>query len=136
MAATEVIDVRTTTRSETVDITALVRAAVRRSGVDDGIAVVFCKHTTAGLTIQENSDPQVRAAVLAHLTHAVPHGAGAVSAATNADAHVKSSLIGVSLALVVEAGKPVIGPWQAIYFCEFDGPRNRHVLVKVVGQRG
>ena len=133
MAATETIDVRTTTRAEAIDITSLVRAAVKRSGIDDGIAVVFCKHTTAALTIQENSDPTVRAALLAHLAQAVPHGAGAVSAATNADAHVKSSLVGVSLALVVEAGKPVLGPWQAIYFCEFDGPRNRQVLIKVVG---
>jgi secondary thiamine-phosphate synthase enzyme len=133
MAATETIDVRTTTRSEAIDITSLVRAAVKRSGIDDGLAVVFCKHTTAALTIQENSDPTVRAAVLAHLAQAVPHGAGAVSAATNGDAHVKSSLIGASLTLVVEAGKPVLGPWQAIYFCEFDGPRNRQVLIKVVG---
>jgi secondary thiamine-phosphate synthase enzyme len=133
MAATETIDVRTTTRAEAIDITSLVRAAVKRSGIDDGLAVVFCKHTTAALTIQENSDPTVRAAVLAHLAQAVPHGAGAVSAATNADAHVKSSLIGASLTLVVEAGKPVLGPWQAIYFCEFDGPRNRQVLIKVVG---
>ena len=133
MAATETIDVRTTTRAEAIDITSLVRAAVKRSGIDDGLAVVFCKHTTAALTIQENSDPTVRAAVLAHLAQAVPHGAGAVSAATNADAHVKSSLIGASLTLVVEAGKPALGPWQAIYFCEFDGPRNRQVLIKVVG---
>ena len=133
MAVTETIDVRTTTRAETIDITSLVRAAVKKSGIDSGIAVVFCKHTTAGLTIQENSDPTVRAALLAHLTTAVPHGAAEVSAATNADAHVKSSLIGASLALVVDGGKPVLGPWQAIYFCEFDGPRSRQVLVKVVG---
>ena len=133
MAATEILEVRTTTRAETIDITSLVRAAIKRSGIDDGIAAVFCKHTTAGLTVQENSDPAVRASLLAHLAKAVPHGAGEVSAATNADAHVKSSLVGVSLALVVEAGKPALGPWQAIYFCEFDGPRNRQVLVKVVG---
>jgi thiamine phosphate synthase YjbQ (UPF0047 family) len=68
MAVTETIDVRTTTRAETIDITSLVRAAVKKSGIDSGIAVVFCKHTTAGLTIQENSDPTVRAALLAHLT--------------------------------------------------------------------
>jgi secondary thiamine-phosphate synthase enzyme len=75
MAVTEIIDVRTTTRAETIDITSLVRAAVKRSGIDDGIAVVFCKHTTAGLTIQENNDPAVKAALLAHLAQAVPHGA-------------------------------------------------------------
>jgi secondary thiamine-phosphate synthase enzyme len=135
MSATETIDVRTTTRSETIDITSLVRAAVKRSGVESGIAVVFCTHTTAGLTIQENSDPHVKAALIAHLTHTVPHGAGAVSAATNADAHIKSSLIGASLAPVVDAGRPVLGTWQAIYFCEFDGPRSRRLLVKVTGER-
>lgn len=129
---TETIDVRTTTRTEMIDITALVRAAVRGSGVDSGVAVVFCKHTTAGVTIQENSDPKVRASVLEHLAKIAPH-AGEVSAATNVDAHVKSSIIGGSLSLVVDGGKPVLGPWQAIYFCEFDGPRSRQVLIKVVG---
>jgi secondary thiamine-phosphate synthase enzyme len=133
MAATETIDVRTTTRCETIDITSLVRAAVKKSGVDSGVAVVFCQHTTAGLTIQENSDPQVKAELSAHLIRMVPHGSAAASAATNVDAHVKSSLIGASLALIVDAGKPALGPWQAIFFCEFDGPRNRRLVVKVVG---
>ena len=136
MAVTETLDVRTTTRTETIDITSLVRAAVRKSGIDSGIAVVFCKHTTAALTVQENSDPSVRAALLAHLDAAVPHGAAVLSAATNVDAHVKASLTGASLSLVVDGGKPVLGPWQAIYFCEYDGPRSRQVLVKVVGDRG
>lgn len=133
MAVTETIDVRTTTRCETIDVTSLVRAAIRKSGIDSGLAVVFCQHTTAGLTIQENSDPQVKAELTAHLIRLVPHGTAAVSAATNVDAHVKSSLIGASIALVVDGGKPALGPWQAIYFCEFDGPRNRRILVKVVG---
>jgi secondary thiamine-phosphate synthase enzyme len=138
MAATEQIDVRTTTRCETIDITSLVRAAVKKSGVESGVAVVFCTHTTAGLTIQENSDPQVRAELNAHLTRMVPHGvtsggAGTISAATNVDAHIKSSLIGASLHLVVDGARPVLGTWQAIYFCEFDGPRSRRLLVKVVG---
>jgi secondary thiamine-phosphate synthase enzyme len=135
MAATETIDVRTTTRSEIIDITSLVRAAVKKSGVDSGLAVVYCTHTTAGLTIQENSDPQVKAELSAHLIRMVPHGAGDVSAATNVDAHVKSSLIGASLPLIVDAGRPVLGTWQAIFFCEFDGPRSRRVIVKVVGDR-
>ena len=133
MAATETIDVRTTTRCETIDVTALVRAAVKKSGVDSGIATVFCPHTTAGLTIQENTDPHVKAELTAHLIRLVPAGEAAASSATNVDAHVKSSLIGASIALVVDGGKPVLGPWQAIFFCEFDGPRNRRLLVKVVG---
>lgn len=134
MAATETIDVRTTTRCETIDITSLVRAAVKKSGVDSGLAVVYCTHTTAGLTIQENSDPQVKAALTAHLIAMVPHRAADVSAATNVDAHVKSSLIGASLPLIVDGGRPVLGTWQAIFFCEFDGPRSRRLLVKVVGE--
>ena len=128
------IDVRTTTRCETIDITSLVRAAVKKSRIESGIAVVFCQHTTAGLTIQENSDPNVKAELTAQLTRLVPTGAdGGASASTNVDAHVKSSLIGASLSIIVEGGRPALGPWQAVFFCEFDGPRNRRLLIKVVG---
>jgi len=136
MAATETLDVRTTTRIETIDITSLVRAAVRKSGIESGIACIFCPHTTAGLTIQENSDPNVRADLLAQLTELVPlraEGGVKVNADNNSDAHIKSSLVGASLTLIVEAGKPVLGTWQAVYFCEFDGPRSRRVLIRVVG---
>jgi len=132
MAATETFDIRTTTRIETIDVTALVRAAIRKSGVDDGLCCVFCPHTTAGLTVQENSDPQVKAALNDHLTRAVPGDASSATAATNTDAHVKSSLVGAQVTVIVEGGKPLIGTWQAIYFCEFDGPRSRRLLVKVV----
>ena len=96
MPATEILDVRTTTRVETIDITTLVRAAVKKSGVDAGIACVFCPHTTAGLTIQENSDPRVRAELADHLGRLVPHGTD------NNDAHVKSSLVGASLTVIVK----------------------------------
>lgn len=126
--ATEILDVRTTTRIETIDITSLVRAAVRKSGVDNGIACVFCPHTTAGLTIQENSDPKVRGDVIEQLAVLAPHSGG-----DNNDAHIKSSLVGASLSLIVEGGKPVLGTWQAVYFCEFDGPRSRRVMIRVVG---
>ena len=132
MAATEILDVRTTTRIETIDITSLVRAAVRKSGIDAGLACVFCPHTTAGLTIQENSDPQVRADLSGHLSKLVPHDGQYVNADNNSDAHIKSSLIGASLTVIVDGGKPMLGTWQAIYFCEFDGPRSRRVMVRVV----
>ena len=128
MPATEILDVRTTTRVETIDITSLVRSAVKKSGVESGIACVFCPHTTAGLTIQENSDPKVRAELAEQLARLAP-----VASADNYDAHVKSSLVGASLTLIVEAGKPVLGNWQAVYFCEFDGPRSRRVMIRVVG---
>jgi secondary thiamine-phosphate synthase enzyme len=132
MAVTEILDVRTTTRIETIDITSLVRAAVRKSGIDAGLACVFCPHTTAGLTIQENSDPQVRADLSGHLSKLVPHDGPYVNADNNSDAHIKSSVIGASLTVIVDGGKPMLGTWQAIYFCEFDGPRSRRVMVRVV----
>ena len=132
MAATETFDIRTTSRVETIDVTSLVRAAIRKSGVDSGLCCVFCPHTTVGLTVQENSDPHVKAALSAHLAQAVPHDATAITATNNSDAHVKSSLLGAQLTLIVDAGKPVLGTWQAIYFCEFDGPRSRRLLIKVV----
>jgi secondary thiamine-phosphate synthase enzyme len=131
MGATDTLDVRTTTRVETIDITSLVRSAIKKSGIDSGIACVFCPHTTAGLTIQENSDPQVRAELMDHLTNVAPRSESAGTG--NNDAHVKSSLVGVSLTLIVEGGKPVLGSWQAVYFCEFDGPRSRRILIRVVG---
>jgi secondary thiamine-phosphate synthase enzyme len=130
--ATETFDVRTTTRIETIDITSLVRAAIRKSGVDNGLACVFCPHTTAGLTIQENSDPRVKADLTAQLARLAPHDGEYVSAENNSDAHIKSSVLGVSLTLIVENGKPLLGTWQALYFCEFDGPRSRRVMVRVV----
>ncbi len=132
MGASEIVDVRTTTRIETIDITSLVRSAVRKSGVDTGIACVFCPHTTAGLTIQENSDPRVRSDLAEHLSKLVPHDGAFANADNNTDAHIKSSLVGASLSLIVEAGKPVLGTWQAVYFCEFDGPRSRRIHIKVV----
>jgi len=136
MPVTEILDVRTTTRIETIDITSLVRSAIRKSGIDGGIACVFCPHTTAGLTIQENSDPKVRGDLAEHLSRLVPPPHGVVTYAkadNNSDAHIKSSLVGASLSLIVEAGKPALGPWQAVYFCEFDGPRSRRVMIRVVG---
>ena len=132
VAETRIIDVKTTTRAELIDITSLVRGAVRASGVDSGIACVFCPHTTAGLTIQENTNPSVRRDLLAQLDKLVPRDGGYEHSEDNEDAHIKSSLIGVSLTLVVDGGKVQLGSWQAIYFCEFDGPRNRRLLIKVV----
>lgn len=132
MPATEIFDVRTTTRTETIDITSLVRAAIRKSGVESGIACVFCPHTTAGLTIQENSDPKVKSDLIDQLARVAPHEGPYVSAGANSDAHIKSSLVGASLTLVIDGGKPMLGTWQALYFCEFDGPRSRRVMVKVV----
>jgi secondary thiamine-phosphate synthase enzyme len=133
MAASETIDVRTTTRSEMIDITALIRAAVKRSGISSGLACVFCPHTTAAVTIQENTDPAVKADMIRHLGLVVPREAGSERPDQNSDAHIKGSLVGQSLTLIVEGGRPHLGHWQAVFFCEFDGPRERRLVVQVVG---
>ncbi|HTE50328.1 MAG TPA: secondary thiamine-phosphate synthase enzyme YjbQ [Kofleriaceae bacterium] len=132
MPSMETIDVKTTTRSEMIDITSLVRAAVRRSGVSDGLVCVFCPHTTAGVAIQENSDPQVKSDMVRHLGLLVPREAGSERPDQNSDAHIKGSVIGQSVTLIVEGGRPQLGNWQAVFFCEFDGPRDRRVLLRVL----
>ncbi len=111
------------------------RAAVRKAGVRSGIAVVYVPHTTAAVTIQENADPDVRSDLLLALENAVPEKAarGAYRHAEgNSDAHVKSSLVGSSVTIVVEGGDLLLGTWQGVFFCEFDGPRRRTVHVKVM----
>ena len=127
-------DVRTRHRTEFVDITADVRRAVLDGGLTDGACVVYCPHTTAGVTIQENADPDVVHDLLLWLNHHIPkdvpgfrHGEG------NSDAHIKSSLVGSSVTVIVRNGDLVLGTWQGVYFCEFDGPRARTVQVQVVG---
>ena len=125
----ERIELRTTRRSELVNITAEVQSAVTRLGLDKGTVTVFVPHTTAGITINESADPDVVGDVIATLERLVPwqgsyrHGEG------NAAAHVKASLVGSSVRVPVTAGRVRLGTWQGIFFCEFDGPRNREVWV-------
>ena len=127
----QTISVKTSSRVEMVDITAQVADAIRDEGIQDGLAVVFVPHTTAGVTINENADPDVARDIRSHLDKLVPPGAGYAHAEGNADAHIKSSLFGPSLVLIVSGGRPVLGTWQAVYFCEGDGPRRRKVHVAV-----
>jgi secondary thiamine-phosphate synthase enzyme len=127
-------DVPTRSRVQLVDVTTEVRAAVRATGVGEGLCVVFVPHTTAGVTIQENADPDVQRDVIQALAHAVPDelpGAGYRHAEGNSSAHVKASLVGSSATLLVEGGELLLGTWQGVYLCEFDGPRTRRVQVKV-----
>lgn len=133
MAVHETIDVRSTTREELIDITRLVRDAIRSTGVTSGLAVVFVPHTTAAIALQENSDPSVKSDMLSHLRALVPRDVGSGRHADdNVDAHIKAAIVGQSLTVVVDGGKPVLGQWQAVFFCEFDGPRQRRVLVRAV----
>jgi len=127
----QTLTVKTSSRIEMVDITRQVADAVRDEGVEDGLAVVFVPHTTAGVTINENADPDVARDIRRHLEQLVPAGAGYAHAEGNADAQIKSSLFGPSLVLIVSGGRPVLGTWQAVYFCEGDGPRRRKVHVAV-----
>lgn len=129
---TKTIDIRTRHRDEFVDITERVARVVAASGVVDGVATVFVPHTTAGVTINENADPDVVHDMLAALDLAVPHKQPFYEHNEgNSAAHVKSSLMGVSLQVIVRDGHLSLGTWQAIYFCEFDGPRSRQFTVAV-----
>ncbi len=124
------LEVATHAPHELVDVTGLVREALRKAGAKDGLLVVYVPHTTAGVTVQENADPDVQADLLLALENAVPPRAARGSyrhAEGNSDAHVKASLVGSSATLIVEGGAPVLGTWQAVYLCEFDGPRRRTV---------
>ncbi|MFA6000581.1 MAG: secondary thiamine-phosphate synthase enzyme YjbQ [Thermoleophilia bacterium] len=123
--------VSTGSRSELVDITAQVSRAVTESGVADGICHVFIPHTTAAVTINEGADPAVRLDMIAGLDKAIPWNDGYSHVEGNSAAHIKTSLVGSSETIIVDGGRLVLGTWQTIYFCEFDGPRTRKVLVKV-----
>ena len=122
-------------RCEMIDITGQVAELVRSSGISAASVTVYCPHTTAGITINENADPSVVHDVLLTLEELIPqrrrgyrHGEG------NSDAHVKSSLTGCNEQILIADGRLVLGTWQAIYFCEFDGPRNRKVIVQIQGE--
>jgi secondary thiamine-phosphate synthase enzyme len=130
----EKINLKTNSRIELIDITQKVRAAVSKNKVEDGVCFIFCPHTTAGLTINENADPSVRKDIINSLRKLVPENTGYEHAEGNADSHIKSSLFGSSLTVFVEGGELAFGTWQGIYFCESDGPRNREVWVKLLRQ--
>jgi len=116
-----------------IDITSKITGAVAESGVRSGMAVVYVPHTTAGITINENADPSVVRDVTNTLSKLVPPNAGYTHAEGNADSHVKSIAVGPSVTIIIEEGRPELGTWQGIYFCEFDGPRSRKVHVQCVG---
>ncbi len=126
------IEVRTTRREEWVEITAQVARAVRESGVGSGIAHLWSLHTTAALTVNEAADPDVARDASGWLAREVPDDPRFRHAEGNSDSHVKTSLVGPGLALIVEEGAPLLGRWQGVFLCEFDGPRTRTVAVKVV----
>lgn len=128
------LNVRTSEHTQMLDITAQIQAVVRESGVKDGICTVFIPHTTAAVTINENADPDVVRDFTMEINKIVPWEDHYAHMEGNSAAHLKSSMIGFSEQIIIDNGYLVLGTWQGIYFCEFDGPRHRNVYVKIMGE--
>jgi secondary thiamine-phosphate synthase enzyme len=124
------ISVKTHKRIEMVDITTSVQNEISKSGVTDGMCFVYVPHTTAGITINEGADPAVCKDIMKKLEDVVPPDAGYRHREGNADSHIKASMMGSSVAVLLENGRLVLGTWQKIFFCEFDGPRSRKVFIR------
>ncbi len=128
----QTLTVRTGSRTEFLDLTGQIQEAVRESGVTEGLCHLFVPHTTAAITINENADPAVRADILMVLNKIIRDEESYRHLEGNSPAHIKASLIGPQLTLLVSGGRLVLGTWQGVYFCEFDGPRSRRLHLKVV----
>jgi len=128
----ETIAISTRWREQALDITRQVQEAVTKSGLRSGVVVVCVAHTTAGITINENADPDVTADIMSALAGLAPRSGSWSHVEGNSDAHVKSAIVGQSATVPVEDGRLQLGTWQAIYFCEFDGPRQRRAMVQML----
>lgn len=127
----ETITINTSSQEEFIDITPRIEEKVRKSKILEGIVTVFVPHTTAAVTINENADPSVVEDIISSLDKIIPPGGNYSHAEGNSHAHIKSSLIGSSRQIIIQNGHLKLGTWQGIYFCEFDGPRNRQVWIKI-----
>lgn len=122
-------------REELIDITEDVRSLIRTASFRHGLCTVYCPHTTAAVTVQEHADPDVAHDILLWLNRVIPkHMDGFRHSEGNSDAHVKSALVGTSLTLIIQEGEILLGTWQGIFFCEFDGPRQRMVKIQLLGE--
>ena len=128
----QTLTVHTGSRTEFLDLTGRIQAAVQESGVQDGLCHLFVPHTTAAVTINENADPSVRADILMVLNKVISERESYRHLEGNSPAHIKASVIGPQLTLLVSGGRLVLGTWQGIFFCEFDGPRTRRLHLKIV----
>jgi len=126
------LEISTNKRVEFVDITPKVLSVVAQSGIKEGLCVVYVPHTTCGLTINEHADPSVVEDIIAHISKLVPSNEKYRHLEGNSDAHIKASLFGSSVSVIVSEGRLLLGTWQGVFLCEFDGPRRRSVYVKVV----
>ena len=128
----QVAAVKTGARTEIKDITAEINRLIQRAGVENGLCCLYVPHTTAGILVNESADPDVAVDIGNALDRLVPRDAGYRHYEGNADSHVKSSLVGVSETIPIEGGRLALGRWQGVFFCEFDGPRQRQVKVKIL----
>ncbi|MGC8770256.1 MAG: secondary thiamine-phosphate synthase enzyme YjbQ [Brevinematia bacterium] len=124
--------IKTNKRNELLDITNEVKRAVKDSGIKEGICIIFVEHTTAGLTINENADPDVKRDIITFFEKNVPVNFGFFHSEGNSDSHIKSTIFSPSLTLIIHNSELVLGTWQGIYFCEFDGPRTRRYYIKCI----
>ena len=125
----KIIEVKTQIKEDLIDITSQVRKEIVSSKIQNGLCLVYVPHTTAGVTINENADPDVRADILMAMKKLLPESLPYQHGEGNSPAHIKASLIGSSVTILIEDGRPLFGTWQGIFFCEFDGPRNRKVYI-------
>ncbi len=127
-----ILSVKTSARTELIDITSQIAEQVKKSGVSDGLCMLYVPHTTGAVTINESADPSVRGDILMILNQIVPWEANYKHLEGNSPAHVKATLVGASELLAVENGALVLGTWQGIFFCEFDGPRTRKIHIRIL----
>jgi len=130
-----VLEVSSTSRQQFIDITDRVEEIVKKSGVKNGVCILYVPHTTAGITVNENADPSVVRDIMDTLERLVPADGRYRHLEGNAHAHIKSSILGHSACLLIEEGRLLLGTWQGVFFCEFDGPRRRRILVKIIGEQ-
>ncbi len=128
----ENLTIKTSTRIEMIDVTKKVEDFIARHNVKNGICCIFVPHTTAGITINENADFTVQLDINNSLSELIPASENYSHLEGNSDSHIKSTVVGASLSIIIKGGKPVLGTWQSIYFCEFDGPRNRNLYIKLI----
>jgi len=126
------IEVQTSSRTQLIDITSQVKAFLRSVEISSGVIVVYVPHTTCGITINENADPSVKEDISAFLSRIIPLNGQYSHAEGNSDAHIKASITGSSVTVIVESGSLILGTWQGIFLAEYDGPRKRSILIKVI----
>ncbi len=126
------LNIKSKSKTEFVDITDDIHEAIKESGVKSGICYIYVPHTTAGITTNEGADPSVKRDILTTLNKLIPFEGDYQHMEGNSAAHIKSTLVGVSQFVIIEDGTAILGTWQSVYFCEFDGPRHRRVIVKIV----